>query len=63
MPLCLSYFFRQALQEALDENQKLLKIIEDLKEENKATKQMLEEANSFIEVVKVLFLCNNSCLF
>ncbi|CAH0398441.1 unnamed protein product [Chilo suppressalis] len=48
-----------ALQEALDENQKLLKIIEDLKEENKLTKQMLEEANSFIEVVKEE-LANNS---
>ncbi|XP_028173550.1 geminin-like [Ostrinia nubilalis] len=43
---------QQALQEALDENEKLLKIIDDLKEENRATKQMLEEANSFIEVVK-----------
>lgn len=28
-------------------------MIEDLKEENKLTKQMLDEANSFIEVVKV----------
>lgn len=48
-----------ALQEALDENHKLLRIIEDLKEENKLTKQMLEEANSFIEVVKEE-LANNS---
>ncbi|KAL4707811.1 hypothetical protein ACJJTC_001757 [Scirpophaga incertulas] len=41
-----------ALQEALDENEKLYKIIEDLKKENADYKQMLEEANSFIEVVK-----------
>ncbi|CAH0691740.1 unnamed protein product [Spodoptera exigua] len=41
-----------ALQEALDENEKLRKIIEDLKEENAVFKQMLEEANSFVEVIK-----------
>ncbi|CAB3236739.1 unnamed protein product [Arctia plantaginis] len=41
-----------ALQEALDENEKLRKIIEDLKEENAMFKQMLDEANSFVEVIK-----------
>ncbi|KAJ0176749.1 hypothetical protein K1T71_007928 [Dendrolimus kikuchii] len=41
-----------ALQDALDENEKLRKIIDDLKEENAVFKQMLEEANSFIEVIK-----------
>ncbi|XP_075978031.1 geminin DNA replication inhibitor [Anticarsia gemmatalis] len=41
-----------ALQEALDENEKLRKIIEDLKEENALFKQMLDEANSFVEVIK-----------
>ncbi|KAJ8721968.1 hypothetical protein PYW08_004370 [Mythimna loreyi] len=41
-----------ALQDALDENEKLRKIIEDLKEENALFKQMLEEANSFVEVIK-----------
>ncbi|KAF9797383.1 hypothetical protein SFRURICE_005859 [Spodoptera frugiperda] len=48
-----------ALQEALDENEKLRKIIEDLKEENTLFKQMLEEANSFVEVIKEE-LANNS---
>ncbi|CAK1556401.1 unnamed protein product [Leptosia nina] len=43
---------QQALQEALDENEKLRKIIDDLKEENVQYKQMLEEANSFVEVIK-----------
>lgn len=42
-----------ALQEALDENEKLRKVIEDLKEENALFKQMLDEANSFVEVIKV----------
>lgn len=46
------FFFRVALQEALDENEKLRKIIEDLKEENALFKQMLDEANSFVEVIK-----------
>uniref|UniRef100_A0A1E1WQR7 Geminin n=1 Tax=Pectinophora gossypiella TaxID=13191 RepID=A0A1E1WQR7_PECGO len=41
-----------ALQEALDENERLRKIIEDLKEENTQIKQMLDEANSFVEVIK-----------
>nr|XP_021188223.2 geminin [Helicoverpa armigera] len=41
-----------ALQDALDENEKLRKIIEDLKEENALFKQMLDEANSFVEVIK-----------
>lgn len=48
-----------ALQEALDENEKLLKIIDDLKEENALYKQMLDEANSFVEVIKEE-LANNS---
>ncbi|CAH1638107.1 unnamed protein product [Spodoptera littoralis] len=48
-----------ALQEALDENEKLRKIIEDLKEENTLFKQMLDEANSFVEVIKEE-LANNS---
>ncbi|KOB69024.1 Geminin [Operophtera brumata] len=43
-----------ALQDALDENEKLRKIIDDLKEENTMVKQMLDEANSFVEVIKVL---------
>ncbi|XP_059051317.1 geminin [Achroia grisella] len=43
---------RVALEEALDENEKLHKIIAELKKENQQTKQMLEEANSFIEVIK-----------
>ncbi|XP_038209778.1 geminin [Zerene cesonia] len=50
---------QQALQESLDENEKLRKIIEDLKEENAQYKQMLEEANSFVEVIKEE-LANNS---
>ncbi|CAH2048511.1 unnamed protein product, partial [Iphiclides podalirius] len=41
-----------ALQEALEENEKLRKIIEELKQENILFKQMLEEANSFVEVIK-----------
>ncbi|KAJ2948976.1 hypothetical protein O0L34_g5916 [Tuta absoluta] len=41
-----------ALQDALDENERLRKVIEDLKEENTTIKQMLEEANSFVEVIK-----------
>ncbi|CAH0715693.1 unnamed protein product, partial [Brenthis ino] len=41
-----------ALQEALEENEKLRKVIEDLKEENSQFKQMLDEANSFVEVIK-----------
>ncbi|XP_063623920.1 geminin [Cydia splendana] len=41
-----------ALQDALDENEKLRQIIEELKEKNAEYKQMLEEANSFIEVIK-----------
>ncbi|XP_045448112.1 geminin-like [Melitaea cinxia] len=41
-----------ALQEALDENEKLRKVIEDLKQENLQYKQMLDEANSFVEVIK-----------
>ncbi|CAG9562047.1 unnamed protein product [Danaus chrysippus] len=41
-----------ALQDALEENEKLRKIIEDLKQENMQFKQMLEEANSFVEVIK-----------
>lgn len=41
-----------ALQDALDENEKLHKIIDDLKEENVLFKQMLDEANSFVEVIK-----------
>lgn len=41
-----------ALQEALDENEKLRKVIEDLKQENVQYKQMLDEANSFVEVIK-----------
>ncbi|XP_026734792.1 geminin [Trichoplusia ni] len=41
-----------ALQDALEENEKLRKIIEDLKEENVLFKQMLDEANSFVEVIK-----------
>ncbi|XP_041978897.1 geminin-like [Aricia agestis] len=41
-----------ALQEALDENETLRQLIEELKKENGEMKQMLEEANSFIEVVK-----------
>ncbi|XP_060803155.1 geminin isoform X2 [Amyelois transitella] len=43
---------RVALQEALEENEKLHKLIAELKKENLQTKQMLEEANSFIEIVK-----------
>ncbi|XP_026761809.1 geminin [Galleria mellonella] len=43
---------RVALEEALEENEKLHKIIAELKKENQQIKQMLEEANSFIEVVK-----------
>ncbi|CAG4956322.1 unnamed protein product [Colias eurytheme] len=50
---------QEALQESLDENEKLRKIIEDLKEENAQYKQMLEEANSFVEVIKEE-LANNS---
>ncbi|XP_050351050.1 geminin-like [Nymphalis io] len=41
-----------ALQDALEENEKLRKIIEDLKQENIQYKQMLDEANSFVEVIK-----------
>nr|XP_026492359.1 geminin-like [Vanessa tameamea] len=41
-----------ALQEALDENEKLRQNIEDLKQENMQYKQMLDEANSFVEVIK-----------
>ncbi|XP_046966064.1 geminin-like [Vanessa cardui] len=41
-----------ALQEALDENEKLRQSIEDLKQENMQYKQMLDEANSFVEVIK-----------
>ncbi|CAK1580091.1 unnamed protein product [Parnassius mnemosyne] len=41
-----------ALQEALDENEKLRNIIEELKQENVLYKQMLDEANSFVEVIK-----------
>ncbi|OWR41093.1 geminin [Danaus plexippus plexippus] len=41
-----------ALQDALEENEKLRKIIEDLKQENMQFKQMLDEANSFVEVIK-----------
>lgn len=41
-----------ALQDALDENEKLRKTIEELKEENASLKQMLEEANSFVEIIK-----------
>lgn len=48
----MGLIFRVALQEALDENEKLRKIIEDLKEENTLFKQMLDEANSFVEVIK-----------
>ncbi|KAG6440648.1 geminin [Manduca sexta] len=48
-----------ALQDALEENEKLRKIIEDLKEENAQYKQMLDEANSFVEVIKEE-LANNS---
>ncbi|XP_073956520.1 uncharacterized protein, partial [Choristoneura fumiferana] len=44
--------FRVALQDALDENEKLRNLIEELKEKNSEYKQMLEEANSFIEVIK-----------
>lgn len=47
---------RVALQDALDENEKLRKIIEDLKEENILYKQMLDEANSFVEVIKVTYI-------
>ncbi|CAF4882029.1 unnamed protein product [Pieris macdunnoughi] len=43
---------QQALHEALDENEKLRKIIDDLKEENSQYIKMLEEANSFVEVIK-----------
>ncbi|KAM3965189.1 geminin DNA replication inhibitor [Aphomia sociella] len=43
---------RVALEEALDENEQLHKMIAELKKENQQTKQMLEEANSFIEVIK-----------
>lgn len=43
-----------ALQEALEENERLRKVIEDLKKENKQYKQMLDEANSFVEVIKVI---------
>ncbi|XP_045498384.1 geminin [Colias croceus] len=50
---------QEALQESLDENEKLRKIIEDLKEENAQYKQMLDEANSFVEVIKEE-LANNS---
>ncbi|CAH2096378.1 unnamed protein product [Euphydryas editha] len=48
-----------ALHEALEENEKLRKVIEDLKQENIQYKQMLEEANSFVEVIKEE-LANNS---
>lgn len=48
-----------ALQEVLEENEKLHKIIENLKEETAQYKQMLEEANSFVEVIKEE-LANNS---
>ncbi|XP_068633209.1 geminin [Battus philenor] len=41
-----------ALEEAFEENEKLRKIIEDLKQENSLYKQMLDEANSFVEVIK-----------
>lgn len=51
------YIFRLALQDALDENEKLRKTIEELKEENASLKQMLEEANSFVEIIKVC-ICN-----
>lgn len=50
-------YFRVALQEALDENEKFRKVIEDLKEENALIKQMLDEANSFVEVIKVCLRC------
>ncbi|GBP61325.1 Geminin [Eumeta japonica] len=41
-----------ALQEALEENKTLQELVDKLKEENAALKQMLEEANSFVEIVK-----------
>ena len=50
---------RVALQDALDENEKLRKIIEDLKEENALFKQMLDEANSFVEVIKASLIPYN----
>lgn len=46
---------RIAFQETLEENEKLHKIIEGLKEENNLLKQMLDEANSFVEIVKVYY--------
>lgn len=51
---------RVALQDALEENEKLRKIIEDLKEENVLFKQMLDEANSFVEVIKASIIKNES---
>lgn len=48
-----SITYRVALQETLEENERLLKIIDDLKTENASYKQMLDEANSFVEVIKV----------
>ncbi|XP_039753151.1 geminin-like [Pararge aegeria] len=41
-----------ALQEALDENEKLRKICEDLKQEIIRNQQLLDEANSFVEVIR-----------
>ncbi|XP_050666743.1 geminin-like [Leptidea sinapis] len=43
---------QKSLHESFEENQRLLKIIEDLTEEKDKLKQMLEEANSLIEVIK-----------
>ncbi|XP_072949083.1 uncharacterized protein geminin isoform X2 [Epargyreus clarus] len=43
---------QKALEETLEENEKLKQEIDALKEENAKYKVMLEEANSFIEVFK-----------
>ncbi|KPJ20133.1 Geminin [Papilio machaon] len=43
-----------ALQEALSQNEKLHETIEELKEEIVKLREMLEEANAFVEVVKDL---------
>lgn len=49
-----------ALQEFLDKNAKLLEIIEHYKKENAVLKQMVSEANSFVEIVKEELASNNS---
>ncbi|XP_045772538.1 uncharacterized protein LOC123872359 isoform X2 [Maniola jurtina] len=41
-----------ALQESLEENAKLRETIEDLKQQLIKSQQMLDEANSFVEVIK-----------